>query len=345
MSRYEEWNRYLPGLTEAMPEAFCKLAEILKYQVFELCEEQEFLIPYMMSDAVEDYLILKNCRLTGAYLPEKRTETEAYLTKNQEGYVLSIRQGSENAFTLSFDALEEKTECYQYHRIGHFWVRGQEQWRQLVYMIGTIYEKYIYLGGRFCNEIEKEVMHLVEFAPFRMWSPIHESLEEKYPATYDGIDCMKELAAEAGDVEFLRWIKVYERFPVKLLERMLGKRLLSKNRQQLYEVIWEKVRAGSESYPERSYGESLDREIVKKRAEVHRSMLEQGFSGDYPEYEKDGAAVIAMEEHPFTKMEFDHFDFQIQLMVSESRQGKHLGRNGGFFRGRNRKGYILNTNL
>lgn len=52
----EELSEYLDGLQEQMPLAFWKLAEIFKYQVFELCEEPEekeeesgksYLIPYM----------------------------------------------------------------------------------------------------------------------------------------------------------------------------------------------------------------------------------------------------------------------------------------------------------
>ena len=37
--------------------AFEKLAEIFEYQVFELCIGEDYLIPYMMNDAVENYLI------------------------------------------------------------------------------------------------------------------------------------------------------------------------------------------------------------------------------------------------------------------------------------------------
>lgn len=35
----EELSEYLDGLQEQMPLAFWKLAEIFKYQVFELCED------------------------------------------------------------------------------------------------------------------------------------------------------------------------------------------------------------------------------------------------------------------------------------------------------------------
>lgn len=66
-----------------MPLAFWKLAEIFKYQVFELCEEPEekeeesgksYLIPYMMNDAIEDYLVLENCRMVGEVAAEEQAE-------------------------------------------------------------------------------------------------------------------------------------------------------------------------------------------------------------------------------------------------------------------------------
>ena len=77
----EELSEYLDGLQEQMPLAFWKLAEIFKYQVFELCEEPEekeeesgksYLIPYMMNDAIEDYLVLENCRMVGEVAAEEQ---------------------------------------------------------------------------------------------------------------------------------------------------------------------------------------------------------------------------------------------------------------------------------
>ena len=47
----------------------------------------------MMNDAVECYLILKNCRVVGEFLLEESLETSASLAVNDKGYVLSIRQG------------------------------------------------------------------------------------------------------------------------------------------------------------------------------------------------------------------------------------------------------------
>ena len=207
---------YFSGVEDGISSAFEKLAEVFEYQVFELCVGEEYLIPYMMNDAVENYLILKNGQMIGNYLNDDTLEVTAKLAVEKDRYVLSVRQGEENAFTLYFSEIEERIQCFQYHRIGHFWVKGQEQWRQLVYIIGTIYEKYDYLGEAYCNESEKELLRLVEFPPFRMWSPIHESLEEKYPATYEGVTCMERLAKKAKDTRYLWLVKLYRYFPNRL---------------------------------------------------------------------------------------------------------------------------------
>lgn len=330
------------GVEDGMSPAFEKLAEIFEYQVFELCIGEEYLIPYMMNDAVENYLILKNCQMTGDYVNDDTFEVTGKLVVEKDRYVLSVRQGEENAFTLYFQEIEERIQCFQYHRIGHFWVKGQEQWRQLVYIIGTIYEKYDYLGEAYCNECEKRLMRLVEFPPFRMWSPIQETLEDKYPSTYEGIDCMDRLAKEAGDTRYLWLTKWYRRFPNRMLEKLLGIRLLSPKRQRLYETILQEVQSASELYSERDYGLRRNEEIQQKRKDIHTKMLKDGFEGTYPEYYKQQMQITVAEEHPFTNsvLEFENFVFRVHFMVSKC--GKHvkIGKNCGFFHGLGRIGRI-----
>lgn len=335
-------DTYFSGIKKGMPPVFEKLAEIFAYQVFELCVGDEYLIPYMMNDAVENYLILKDCRMTGRYLKEDTLKVTGQLAVEEDRYVLSVRQGEGNAFTLYFEEIEERIQCFQYHRIGHFWVEGQEHWRQLVYMIGTIYEKYRYLGEAYCNKEEEALVRLVEFPPFRMWTPIHESLEEKYPATYDGIACMERLAKKAKDREYLRWIRLYRRFPNRMLERILGQKLLSPKRQNLYETIWQEVQMASELYPERDYGETLNCSIQRKREAIHRKMIREGFTGVYPEYARRQTYVTVTEEHPFTvsALEFENFTFRVQFMVSKCGKHVRIGKNCGFFRGIGRTGTI-----
>lgn len=323
-----------------------KLAEIFDCQVFELCKADDkeptaYMIPYMMNDAAEDYLILKNGRLVGEYLTQKEAVTTAQVVTEADGYVLVVNQGNDNVFTLHFDDIQECVNYYQYHEIGHFWVKGQEHWRQLVYIIGTIYDKYEYMGEQACNEEELELLKLMEFAPFRIWSPVHESLEEKYPATYDGIDAMEMLALQAGDVSFQRWIRLYRRIPAHWMEKWLSRRLLLPKREALYQLVYEKVKSASEQYPKRNYGIRLNEEIKQKRKNIHHALISKGFCGTYPEYKKDKMAVLVTEEHPFTLMEFENFVFRVHFMVSECGKKQKSGRNCGFFKGKGRKGYIL----
>lgn len=336
-------RQYFSGDIEGLPKAFGRLMETFEYQVFELCKgisEMEYYVPYMMNDALEYYLILKNCRMVGEFLLEKGLETSASLARNDAGYVLSIRQGSENALTLYFDDMEESIHCYQYHQIGHFWVEGQEQWRQLVYMIGTIYDKYEYLGEKVLNRKEKELLRLMEFAPFREWSPINESLEDRYPATYEGIERMMALAKEAGDNSYARLLSIYRKHPSKRMEHFLSRRLLAPGREKLYVLIWQKLKAASEEYDERDYGSGLNEEIKTKRGVVDARLQGKGYSGKYPEYRKGNVQIIVTEEHPFTIMESEDFVFRTQFMVSKCRKPVEGGRNSGFFKGYGRKGKV-----
>ena len=324
-----------------------RLEEVFEHQVFELCGPfktetgSDYCVPYMMNDALEDYLILKNCRMVGEYVHGIKAEHTMQVAEHNNGYVMAVRQGSENAFTLYFESIEESLEFYQYHKIGHFWVKGQEQWRQLVYIIGTIYDKCQYLGEEACNEMELELMNLIEFAPFRAWSPIHEPLDSMYPTTYEGVEIARKLALEAGDLEYAKWITRYERFQGRMFGNVLYKKLLSPKREAFYELIWKKVEEASSQYPERTYQAELMEEMNRLREKVAGEFLEKGFEGTYPKFKKDSIQVLVMEEHPFTIMEWEHYKFKLQFMVSKCQAPVVNNRNSGFFRGPRRKGWIV----
>ena len=324
-----------------------RLEEVFEHQVFELCGPfktetgSDYCVPYMMNDALEDYLILKNCRMVGEYVHGIKAEHTMQVAEHNNGYVMAVRQGSENAFTLYFESIEESLEFYQYHKIGHFWVKGQEQWRQLVYIIGTIYDKCQYLGEEACNEMELELMNLIEFAPFRAWSPIHEPRDSMYPTTYEGVEIARKLALEAGDLEYAKWITRYERFQGRIFGNVLYKKLLSPKREAFYELIWKKVEEASSQYPERTYQADLMEEMNRLREKVAGEFLEKGFEGTYPKFKKDSIQVLVMEEHPFTIMEWEHYKFKLQFMVSKCQAPVVNNRNSGFFRGPRRKGWIV----
>ena len=343
--REKELQNSLDGLEASMSKPFWKLAEILELQVLEISrlskeEAADCLIPYMMNDAVENYLILKDCKMTGEYVKEKEVILPARLVKT-ETYILVVRQEGGTLFTLQFSDIQEHLQCYQYHRIGHFWVKGQEQWRQLVHMLGIIHDKYEYIGENVCNAREIELMPLIEFPPLRFYSPIHESLDGKYPFTYDGIDCMERLAEEAGDKGYARLVRLYRRFPVWWIGKLLEKRLASPKSEPLYCLIKQKLEEGSKDYAVREYDFWLNEEIAKKRKEVKFALLEKGFQGRYPEYKKGKMQIMITEEHPFVQQEFEYenYRFCIKFMVSEVENGcdEYMG---GFFKGKRRRGWI-----
>lgn len=348
IDRFEELKEFLPGLQKDMPDAYGKLAEIFQFHVFELhCGETrdrktDYYIPYMMNDALECYLVLKNAWMTGEYLDldEEEYPIQGQLAWRDDKSALIVKQGRENVFTIWFSSLDESLQCYQYHRIAHFWMKGQEQWRQLVYMAGTVYEKYQYVGEKACNAGEKEFMKLIEFAPFRYWSPIEDSLEDRYPSTKEGAICMKEMALEAGDRGYARLAGLYARFPFRFLGKKLAKKLNEPARQALYETIYEKIRRASLRYPKRMYREELEHKILRERKRVHTSLRRDGFEGKYPVYTRGTTEIVAVEEHPFTMMEAEDFTFRIRFMVSVCRKEKEMGRNCGFFEGKGRRGWI-----
>lgn len=337
----------LAGVTPDMEEGFQKLKEIFDKEVFEFYIRQgQGYVPYMMNDALECYLVLTDCRCTGEYLTGYDSCTVGYLSFKEEEKVLVVHQGEENIFTLWFWEIQVKLEGYQYHQIGHFWLKekGQEQWRQLVYMLGTVYDKYEYFGEAMCTSREQELMRLMEFRPFRYWSPIKESLDPYYPDTVQGAAEMRRIAGLAGDKAMAFLAGIYEKVPLIFLEKVIIYRMESPCSQKLYEKIRELVCQESIQYKKRDYGKEMNERIEKERLHVEDELYRRGFRGKYPRFSKEGMEILAVEEHPFTVgfMEWEKFDFRIQLMVSEDFSGKKksLGLNGGFFKGKGRQGRI-----
>lgn len=316
------------------------LTHITNCDAFELCFDssenisQDYYIPYMMNDAMEYYLVLKNCRIKGNYISDYEGDTVVEPIKATDTaattYALLIRQG-DNVFTLWFEEIYEDIKLYQYHNIGHFWVKGEEHWRQLVYIIGTMHDKYAYLGENICNEAELSLLPLMEFAPFRFYSPIHESLDEWYEDSLDGAECMRQLAIEAGDWWFATLTSIYKKFPFVKLSHCIAKVMNQPKRQKLYELIYRKMCEASLEYPERDYGETLNREIQNRRQDIISSLKSEGFTGTYPHFHKGNTQILATEEHPFTILDSKDFKFKIQLMVSNTKTAC-CGLNAGFFR-------------
>ena len=131
------------------------LQDLLEQHQFELLipeneNTDRLRLVYLMNDAVESFLVFVNVGITGLYQKDYEGELDYSLSREGQGYVLSVWQGK-NVVTLFFRKLELEVHLYDYGEIGHFWVKGYEYLRQLEYRIAIIRDKLEYLGEEFCH--------------------------------------------------------------------------------------------------------------------------------------------------------------------------------------------------
>lgn len=297
-------------------------------------------IPYMMNDALEYYFILTECTAVGELKTEFPKGTTVKVISETQENSLTLYRPDGTLLTLQYQQIREVQQLYQYHTIGHFWRDGQEQWRQLVYIIGTVYDKWSYIGEQSCNAPELQLLPLMNFAPFRYWSPIHEELDF-YPDRKEGLDCMVSLAKQAGDTDYLAILQQYENNSGQDMTEQLAQELTKPERVELYRVIWEKLFQAASHYPVRDYGMVLNTKMASERKQVTEFLHQHGFEGRYPCFRRDTMQIVAVEEHPFTVfgLEYENFTFRIQFMVSETEKLHNIW-NAGFFEG---TGWIAHT--
>ena len=300
-------------------------------------------VPYIMNDSMECYMVLENCRVVGTVLPDYQGPTQVEFADHTMG--ISVRQ-DQNVYTAWFSGIRQYHTLYPYHEIGHFWQSGQEQWRRLVYIIGTVYDKLKFSPEPACTDTEAQLSKLMEFAPFRVYSPVSESILPLYPETRDGARTFARLAEEAGDKALARKIRLYDKFPNPLMAIHIANRLARPKSIPVYTHILNLVNEESARYGARDYGSERTEKIHAARQEVTDALYAEGFHGTYPLFRRDGMEVLAAEEHPFTILENEDYRFRIRFMVSEYPKGKQpKGICSGFFRkaffhNRETKGYI-----
>lgn len=318
------------------------IKDISDSHAFELAAMgNDFVVPYIMNDSIEDYFIFRNCSIRGDYDPDLQEDTTAEAVKDGELQGIIIRQKKENVVSLWFEDVFRVQKCSRYHEIGHFWVKGFEHWRRLLYMAATLYDKFSYGGEEFCNEKEKALLPLMEFAPLREYSFFRGGIHQFYSDTYEAIALFREMAMEVGDIEFIKLLIKFEKRPSLKLAKRIAKRMNSARRAPLYEVIYNRLAEASAEHPSRDYGEERNAEIVRMREEAAEKLISAGYKGEYPLFTRGKRQVLAAEEHPFTlsEMEYKDFDFRIRFMVSECRKPpKYLCE--GFFSGFGNKSYI-----
>ena len=301
----------------------------LKDLILRLCEDEalelirggegKIYIPFIMNDAVEAYCLLTDAIIPAAMPDDLSMAARAEITEKDGRTGLIIRSEDAVLATVWYKDCVYKEQLYQYHRIMHCWADGNEHMRMLVYMIGTMRDKYEYLGAQSCNDAEKSLMPLLEYRPFRFFSPLEESIDAWYPETKEGREAMKSFAEEAGETQLLRLMRA-GKLPGKWLDQRISEKIAASGR--LYDLIYAKICMASETYERRTYPDNLEREMQGKRDAVHAALIKAGYAGQYPSYQKNGSQITALEEHPFTVSEMDDMEFAIHLLLHSGNDKK-----------------------
>ena len=345
----EKCRKFLPGLTESCPDIFAKLAQILEEKVLEIWkgENGDYYAAYLMNDSVESFLVFSQAHMVGEFQWGLEAVTQAALAVEADSYVLAVQQGGKNSFTIRFKELKFESHLYQYHGIAHVWVRGQEHWRQLVYRLGIVKDKYQFLGADFCNDQEKALLLLLEFAPFRSWICVPWDEGKQFQSSQAGIQAFLELVKETGDEQYERVLESYRKSIGSRKELHLETKLHDMLNQPehigIYDRIREKINEASAGYEKRSFGQEADSLIDEKRRAVEEMFWKNGFRGNYPWFQKHNdqmeISCYMLEEQPFVGAGQKKYRFYYFWSETDDR-GKRDRRhyiNEGFFAGKGRR--------
>ena len=285
------------------------IEELLEQNAFEVQMKNspsgalDFYVPYIMNDALECFLLIRNVYLQGEYLNYFYDDTTVELLGSKQRPALVFHQGTSNVFTVWFEDCYQILNCYRYDQTGHFWRKGEEQWRRLVYIIGTIHDKYKYMGEKVCNEDELELIKLMGFAPLRMYTPLNESLDGLYSDSEEGFQLITQYAEEVEDKLFLTLLKLYTRIPLRFVSNLLFRSMNLSGRYKLYQHIYQKMEKASKEYPEREYTSDLNEFIKTSREEVSRIIESYGFEGTYPLFHRGNMQIFAVSKLSWLKID------------------------------------------
>ncbi len=303
-------NYYIDGLDDSYSDEFGRLEmlvrdnsfEILSPEKIEVGERSDIRVVYTMSDAVESFLVFKNCLMTGYYdvkFVEHASEYDyisAMIDREGDGYVLIIHQGEDSVFTLYFDGLECEDHLYSYSNVGHFWIKDYEYIRQIEYKAWIISTKLKCIGEDSCTAMEKRLASLVNFPPLNAnCYPAYVSEgaadeEMVWEASSDAIDLVEEIAVKCNDISLLRNLEKYRNMPTERLARRIAYKFHTIKHVPVIREILKLFESEGNKYPRRIF----DIETEQRRA----SLLEKAELICQKDKEAGGHSEIYVEE-PF----------------------------------------------
>ena len=278
-------------------------------------ESGELRLIYLMNDAVESFLVLKNARMTGNYVRDYEGEFEGSLERTDRDvceaeYILVIHQG-QNVFTVFFEDILLETYLYNYGELGHFWVEGYENLRVMEYQIAILRDKYEYLGEKYCTEQERKLAMLRDFPPLNYL--FYPAVPEKYivpvdnpwEVTAEALAVMQELSEEAGDEKLGKMLWRYEKNPDISNARKIAGMLCRSSHLPVVTLLGEKIREAASVYPDRDFGKEKNQYLCKLLTEAERKRSE---------LHQKNVQIIIYREEPFI-YDCDSISFQVYLVT------------------------------
>ncbi len=301
-----------------------KLECLLDNQSFELINPPEnekavsdLYVVYLMNDAAESFLVLKNAKMTGTFDSKYEGPTKSCLSEAEKGYVLILRRG-ENTAAIFFDDVLEETKLYDYGMNGHFWIRGYEYLRQIEYKVAIVSDKLNYLGEDSCTEEEKKIAALENFPPLNYThypaSPLKyiDGIDNPWLFSDEAYKVMKEFCKNVGDKGYLLLLRIYKVLPLKIVSWYLSALLRCKSHARLVDSINAWIRKEAKHYGKRHFGkEEEEYSSFKQAAELLKDIYEaRGFKSEvyfeepFVKSRDDiefGAYVLSYENHFFSR--------------------------------------------
>ena len=295
-------------------------------------ESGELRLIYLMNDAVESFLVLKNARMTGNYVRDYEGEFEGSVEKADRDlceaeYILVIYQGR-NVFTVFFEDILLETHLYNYGELGHFWVKGYENLRVMEYQIAILRDKYEYLGEKYPLKIygpmylklmtnalpteqERKLAMLRDFPPLNYL--FYPAVPEKYivpvdnpwEVTAEALAVMQELATEAGDEKLGKMLRRYEKTPDISNAKKIAGMLCRSSHLPVITLLGEKIREAASVYPDRDFGRKQNKYLHELMEKAERRK---------EELEAENVQTLIYREEPFI-YDCDSISFQVYLMI------------------------------
>lgn len=256
MDKYRYLRRFMTGITENMPKDIYKIAELVEINLFEptsFIKENvktgDCRITYLMNDAVESFIILKDAIMTGDYLKEDLIQ-RAGIQEVEDGYVLVIHQGNINKFTIKFKEICVEANYYNYGDIGHFWINNYEYLRQLEYQLAVLRDKRRFMGDESCNELEKKLSLLSDFPPIRAYISVSKKYYVEFPNVIDkeGVKYLLKICQDVDDDKLYKAIKKYLKIPNRKNLKMVAMKFHKKRHFKVIKKLIDELRMATEGY-------------------------------------------------------------------------------------------------